>query len=362
MRPTRLTHRYQLTSMIVALAGASVLGLSACCPPAPSRVGTFTPHVTNGTINESTQDIISEVRALGVDIERIHQIVGKPLNGDVATFQAAGIDTQLTIKTGPGTISQPLETAAAEAAFESNLGGLLDRYRTPLLSVENEETADNFYSGTPDQYLTELGIATRVAKAHGVKITDGGIPWPPIALVTWNHLRQTEGTSTADAFLATVFRERSVAWIVRDLTGVSQTDPDPYSHLSRDALRDSWKDAAYLLARFQSAPIDYVNFHWYVPDDVGGYRSTGTYTDSQALRDAIATIKDITGKQVVTNEVGQRGTTPAAVTGTLQVLVDETKAPFVIWFDADGIPAHGLHDTPGVLRPNGQAFAAAVDH
>ncbi len=358
----RCLHRYLLTSIMVAATGALVLGLSACCPAVIPRVGTFTPHLTNGTTRESAQDIISDVKALGVDIERVHQVVGQPLSSDVAMFQAAGIDTQLTIKTGPGTISQPLETAAEQAAFERDLGGLLDRYRTPLLSVENEETADNFYSGTPDQYLLELGIAARVAEAHRIKVTDGGIPWPPIALITWNHLRQTAGTSTADAFLATVFREPALAWIVRDLTGVSQSDPDPYSHLSRQALRVSWKDAEYLLVHFRSAPIDYVNFHWYVPDDVGGYRSTGPYTDSRALRDAIATIKGITGKQVVTNEVGQRGTTPAAVTGTLEVLVDEMKAPFVLWFDADGIPAHGLHDTPGHLRPNGQAFAAAAGH
>jgi hypothetical protein len=345
---------------MVAAAGGPVLLLCACSP-AP-RVGTFTPHLTNGTIRESTEDIIHDAKALGVDLERIHQMVGRPLNGDVAAFHAAGIETQLTIKTGPGTISQPLDTEAKQTAFGDDLGALLDQYRTPLLSVENEETADNFFAGTPDQYLTELDIAAWVARAHGVTITDGGIPWPPIALVTWNHLRQTKGTGIADAFLATVFRETGLAWIVQDLTGVTPADPDPYSHLSREALRVSWKDAEYLLAQFRSAPIDYVNFHWYVPDDVGGYRSTGSYSDVQALRGAIASIKGITGKQVVTNEVGQRGTTPGAVTGTLQVLVDETKAPFVLWFDADGIPAHGLHDAPGQLRPNGEVFAAKVTH
>jgi len=47
---------------------------------------------------------------------------------------------------------------------------------------------------------------------------------------------------------------------------------------------------------------------------------------------------------------------------SVHVLVDETKAPFVLWFDADGIPAHGLHDAPGQLRPNGEVFAAKVTH
>ncbi len=189
-RPARRASR---TSGLAAAAAAAVLGLGACSPAPTPRVGTFTPHLTNGTTRESTQDIIRDAKALGVDFERIHQVVGHPLSGDVATFHAAGIETQLTVKTGPGTISQPLDTEAEQTAFADDLGGLLDQYRTPLLSVENEETADNFYAGTPDQYLTELDIAAWVAKARAVTITDGGIPWPPIALVTWNHLRPDQG-------------------------------------------------------------------------------------------------------------------------------------------------------------------------
>ena len=44
------------------------------------------------------------------------------------------------------------------------------------------------------------------------------------------------------------------------------------------------------------------------------------------------------------------------VTGHLGTVIDKLHLRVVIWFDSDGIPALGLHDQPGVLRPNGQVF------
>lgn len=359
----RRTHRLVARGAASVAAAVLAVGLTACGPPSRPHLGTFTPNQVDGGARTYTdKEIITEAKAVGVRIERVRQVVGEELSGSVATFQKAGIESQLTIKASRATITPPLVTAEEREAFRTGLDHLLDHYRPPLLSVENEATADNFYAGTPAQYLTELRIATNVAKAHGVPITDSGIPWPPIALVAWHHVLRTQGTATANAFLATVFREGGFAYIRRDLTGVSPTDPDPFSHLSRETMAQSAKDAETILDALGTdsgdVPVDYVNFHWYVPDQVGGYKATG-YTDAQALRDAVAAIKARTnGKQVVTNEVGQRGLTPAAVTGTLQVLINEVRSPFVIWFDADGIPARALFDDPGHLRENGKAFAA----
>lgn len=350
----------------IAVVASVVLATTvvAACQPADrtTQIGTFTPHLVNGSVSYSNGDVITEAKALGVTLERQQQVVGRALGSDITAYRRAGIASQVTIKANAGTATQPLATAAQRTTFERDLNTLLDQYKTPLLAVENEETVDKFYTGTPDEYLTELRIATKVAKARRIPVTNGGIPWPPMALVTWNHLRLTKGTATADAFLATVFRGASTAWIVRDLTGVARTDPDPYGKLSREGLRGSWKDAEYLFANYGTdagdVAIDYVNFHWYVADSEG-YR-TGGYSEARALHDAINTIRDLTGKTAVTNEVGQRSTRPETVRGTLRVLVDEAKLPFVIWFDADGIPAMGLFTTPGDLRLNGKAFAAFV--
>ena len=47
------------------------------------------------------------------------------------------------------------------------------------------------------------------------------------------------------------------------------------------------------------------------------------------------------------------------MTSSLRLLEDELHLPWIIWFDADGVPADGLHESgrPRSLRPNGAAFA-----
>jgi hypothetical protein len=71
-------------------------------------------------------------------------------------------------------------------------------------------------------------------------------------------------------------------------------------------------------------------------------------------------LRRATGKPVVTTEIGQHNTGPGVVEAHLRTLVIEKRLPLVLWFDADGVPAMGLHDAPGALRPNGDTFTAFV--
>jgi len=91
-----------------------------------------------------------------------------------------------------------------------------------------------------------------------------------------------------------------------------------------------WRDGEYLLEHYGSdvgdVPITYVNFHWYVSDDTPeGFRGSGDYTDTDALRDVVRLVEETTGKRAVTNEIGQSGRTPAAATTFLSVLRERTR-------------------------------------
>jgi hypothetical protein len=100
-------------------------------------------------------------------------------------------------------------------------------------------------------------------------------------------------------------------------------------------------------------PITYVNFHWYVSDDTAeGYRSRGTYTDTQALRDVTDFVEASTGERAVTNEILQWGRSPEAVMAFRSVASDEHHLPWAIWFDAEGDPADGLHEGGYLGRPS----------
>lgn len=233
-----------------------------------------------------------------------------------------------------------------------------------MIAIENEANHDEFYNGTAEDYLLELSIAVEVAHERGVAATDSGIATKAVKLVAWNHIRINEGTAAADSYLRTVFRSDSNPndTAIRDqLLGVTQTDTDPYSQLSNASLRENWRDADTMLATYGTGsgqiPLDYVNFHWYTPDEP----NPTAYSDRQALADTIEALSAITGLPVVTNEIGQHGTDVTAVTDTLDILRQQRVA-MAIWFDADGDPAHGLFEptAPGQLRPSGQAFRAAI--
>lgn len=344
--------REALATSIVLLVGVVIL--AGCNPKSGTQIGTFTPAVVNGSVHYSPEGVAAEARAVGVRHARVQQVVGRPPNRVIAALEAQDIRAHLVVKSPQyGRLPDDL------ARYKQDLGELLNTSPTPLLAVQNEETVDRFWIDTPDNYLRLLRAATDVANARDVPVTNGGIDRAPIALATWNHLRLTRGTAHADQFLDVVFDSQPA--LRNPLQGVSSTDPDPYSRVA-DAISERWREAEYLLSRYGTGPgdvpIDFVNFHWYVSDQTG-FRETGDYTDMEALTDVVTSIEEMTGKPAVTNEIGQWGRTTEAVTGFLKLLRNVLEVPWVFWFDADGMPAQGLHESgrPGVLRPNGEAFA-----
>lgn len=368
-------HRSTWSKAAAALAVAASLACplapaAGASPPPASTVGIMVLRRASDSTFASPAQVLAEADALGVDTLRTSQDAGQPLTSQLETLRDAGKALVITMKAHGPTPSSPGELDAFRAAFDQTL----DQVTPALAVVENEETVDEFVSGTADQYLAELRAAVPIAHAHGVPVTNGGIPFEVISLVVWNHLRTTQGTAVADRFLGTISDTTSnhLAANFAQLRGTSSTDPDPYSQLSSDSLRGSWKDAERLLAAYGTDPgdvaIDYVNFHWYATDEEG-FRSTGSYTDADALRDAVRSLREMTGKDLVNNELGQWGSSSEAPGAFLDVLVAEEHLPFVLWFDGDGTRADALHDfadsstTSLTLRPAGRVFARwLVDH
>jgi len=380
-RNPSVLRRNRRRRMTLAALPAVAIAATACQP----RLGTFLPTTVNATYNYSVCDIVREAQALGATIQRVQQVADTPngLNPLVATLHDAGIDTHLTFKANVGIPRTLLpddpnipgdENAAAgttSTEYRRGLSQRLDEYRAltgspaPLIAIENEANHGQFYDGTAADYLTELAIAVEVAHGQGVKVTDSGIATKAVKLLAWNHIRSTQGKTAADAYARTTFRsaaDNNDLPIRDQLLAISATEPDPHSRLGNAVLRQNWQDADQMLAAYGNGggqiPIDYVNFHWYVPDEP----NTSGYSDKQSLLDTISALESITGLQAVTNEIGQHGSDLEAVTNTLDVVVREKPLPYVMWFDADGSPAKGLFNplTPGDLRPTGQAFRSYV--
>lgn len=301
---------------------------------------------------ESNPFVIAEANALGVHHGRTTQNVATPETRPTAVAYAMagmGVILHTTNGTVPlGMASKPLADDAAITTFKAQLGAHLDKFKPALLAIGNEENWSGYYTGTPQQYLTELAAAVEVAHAHDILVTNGGINSPALAILVFEDYIARGLPDDAGDFAARAFAVPQLAWVLDDLKDGELDAPGHPQFLA------SVVAARALVPAYAQAPIDYVNFHWYIDDE-------------QALGEAIDYLGKATGKPLVSTEIGQGTIDGDVVTAHLQTLVTQQRLPFVVWYDEEGSAgAVGLHEPdmqPPALRPNGEAFAKFVsDH
>ena len=108
--------------------------------------------------------------------------------------------------------------------------------------------------------------------------------------------------------------------------------------------------AKQTLAAYKTMDLDFVNFHWY-----------GKSEDASALTTTIQYIKRVTGKPVVTNEIGQYDLSPETAKAIVRACRQEGM-PYVIWYSAVNRgpgKAVSLQNEDGSLKSNGEAFKEA---
>jgi hypothetical protein len=258
-------------------------------------------------------------------------------SGPIQAAEDAGFQVLMTAdaKEFPSSPPKP-------SVYRARLGRALDLYPTPVVSIENEETADKFYAGTPQDYLDQLKIAIPVAHNRGVKISDGGLVSLGVQLATWYDLWHRGKHSAADNYAQLAFPDsRAGAAIIDDLPNSEHPNRPILGHTPK--AKETLDDTLYLIDGFRDLDLDYVNYHW--------YQST-----PQAMQMSVDYLRRATGKAVITNELGQFDRSPATVYGLLYKTAS-LQIPWVIWFGSDGSGgAQGLVNADGSVRPNGVAF------
>lgn len=251
---------------------------------------------------------------------------------------SAGLKLVLTVRNnGP---QQPSTPPTDIPAYKKVIGEIIDKYQPVVLAVENEENSEAlFYSGTPEQYHTQLKVACEVAHSKGVKCTNGGFVSSLVALlVTEDYVKKGE-LDKANSFL-----KRALGSKLEEQFGLREVDAAKILRNPKAASQINRGRA--LVAGYRKAGADYINFHWYI-------------ADTEALETAVSYMQQAGGLPPVTNEVGQqKNEDPSQVTAVMQKIVD-LKLPIAIWFSVD-VPGYGearsLVEKNGNLRPNGEAF------
>jgi hypothetical protein len=333
--------------LVVSVAALVSAGASSADTAAakPRHIGVFMPrNGGNGTIRNSTDDMVNEAHALGVTTLRVEQDVTHPASAQVKALRDAGFTLVLTARDNPNlgpkgkaTVFPP-HTDAELATYREGLGRTLDEIHPALLAVENEEVGSPFVSGATDDYVAELRAAISVGHAHHVPVTNGGITSTTAALLTWQDMAKSGDPDRADEFARRAFADTRFPGLLDALLA------RPFTPNAK--LADLLERGSAFVAAYRDLSMDFVNFHWYG-------------SDATVLREVVEYFQRATRHPAITHEIGQYQADPQVVTDDLKVL-DALHVQWVIWFDADGMPAVGLHDQPGDLRLNGQAFAHAV--
>lgn len=314
------------------LAATLALVATACAPrpageeapPAPSNLfGVMLPSVL-----EVTREGAALARELGARYLRPHAVALEGWNGRCTACELAlaeGLELVLTVRSAA---DLPGEPPADLPAFEAALADVLARYRVALLVVENEENSALFYRGTPVEYLRELAVACGVAERFDVPCANGGLTSLGVALFVYEEYQRRGDTAAAESFAHRAFASEERV----PLGGPRAADQ------------------AYLVRRlvegYRDGPVDVVNVHWYI-------------RDARAFEEMVQVLREVTGKPVVTNELGQRDDDPVWTREMMEAVL-AIDVPVAVWFAQDGPRARGLVEPTGRLRPTGEAFRAVV--
>ena len=255
---------------------------------------------------------------------------------------ASGLHLALTVRTDgrDGPLHKPSAPPGDSDAYRRTLRDIIATWRPAVVVIEHEENLPRFYSGSPATYARQLTIACDVAHEQGAACTNGGLSSDAAAAVAWLDLLEQGKSDQACEFARHSFYTES-----DDEAGKSLCAYRSAADLPADRRARLLQNADRLLSVYQSAPLDLVNFHWYSHD-------------AGALAVTAATIRRITGKPVMSNEIGQRPwDVDAALVRPLLRAAVSAGLKVVIWFSVEGANSASLFNDDGSLRPAGREFA-----
>ncbi len=236
-------------------------------------------------------------------------------NTGIEQVQAAGLKVYLnvnwkTIRSSEGIrVPQPFLSLNESGEYEKILSEILAKYKDAiaLLVIENEETVRLFHSGTAEEYIYELSVAKKIAEKFGVRVTNGGLVNPQVQILTYRNLVEESRIVAANDFYDNCMDKQT-----RKIAKYGG-DKDTEQRIA---------DTKYLLQNYKVL-VDVVNLHWYEPliERVGmfnWFENDTQFATPGALDYIVEYLKKVTGKDVISNEVGILNAQPGLVTSVLK--------------------------------------------
>ncbi len=297
---------------------------------------------------------IQIAKELGVAYVR-DAIVMQSWNGRDENFEkytAAGLKVILNINWGHvrGTEGEknPVPFPKDTVKYKQILSDILDKYKPEVVVIENEELNRRYHSGPIEDYINELTAAINVAHSKGLKVTNAGLTGKGFSLLVYNDYMKRGMQKEANDFARRCMKP---AWM-KEIRNNTENDSED------DEGGETTTRVQKLIEAYKRLPLDYVNFHIYEPikNIRGGTDENVKQITPNALKEIIDYLSRATGKKVMSNECGERSSSPELVPQMLEEF-SKYNMDYVIWFSGDGeAGAKALQNDDGTLRESGAAF------
>lgn len=292
---------------------------------------------------------INVAKSLAVNYVRDAVILQNWNGSDASTdkYLASGFKILLNVNWGQvqraGGEKIPVPFPTDTNAYKKILGEVLDKYKPEVVVVENEETIKKYHSGPIEDYINELTAAIGVAHSRGLKVTNGGLTNRELGLLVYNDYLQRGMKKEADDFAARCVKQ-----------GLGKGE---------NAAADMLDKAKKLIDAYKRLPLDYVNIHIYEPikNVNGGTDESVQQITPRAIEEIIDYMSRVTGKKIISNESGERTSSPAVVTQMLSAF-SNANVDYLVWFSGDGEGGSiALQNEDGSLRANGNSFKEFIE-
>ena len=299
--------------------------------------------LVNGRMSLNTK--VNIARQLGVIYIRdaVTMQAWKGFDESTDKYLAAGFKIILNINWGqvqqPNGTRSPVPYPTDTIEYKKILNQMLDKYQPELVVIENEETVKKYHNGPIEDYINELAAAINVAHGRGLKITNGGITNRELVLLVYNDYLEKGMKKEANDFAGRCLKTSL-------LKG------------QNEEAKNILDKAKKLIDVYKKLPLDYVNIHIYEPikNEEGGTDESVTQITPNAIQEMISYVERATGKKVISNESGERTSSPQVVTQMLNEFA-KAKLDYLVWFSGDGEGgSRALQNPDGSLRENGEAF------
>ena len=299
---------------------------------------TTTASVTKFGVLPHNVDIDTKIKIakeLGVKYVREGVLSWSGIDRNVESYQSNGFKIVYNISANGQTGK---DFSKDTTTFKKTVSDVLSKYSFDVVAIENEEDNWGYHGRNTISYVNELKATIPVVHAKKIKVTNGGIHDNQILILAYRYYNSKGLRDSANLVLSFLNSGQQYA--------AQHPEKTDNKLVQKAAQTDS------LLNYYKSLSLDYVNVHIYAPindiisDSIGICKSVKIVGDYIRMR---------TGKQVMSNELGQHNTDPAIVNYMLSAF-KQANYEYAIWFDGDGYPAMALNEPDGSLRANGEAF------